>query len=254
MSNQPVSPPDGLSDSSIPSGDANHSAWGTNLDTNPNHPVHFDSRGNCENPITATYFVAPYPNYDDGDNDSHLYTGEKSIKSSNIFDVRNYSEPKSKDYSFWYHTKLDAQPPAGLIDCHVATYYCQEITFLDNKQKKQKFCTKNIKCCEFIIGMSQTYRNLTSLDEPDIFDINKDQKHTLNQLIHTALINWEACQIRYCEHCSSDVKKNSTFCFIPRPWKKVESPAYSTNYVQSICNETTQTQGGTASCRVQKNN
>ncbi len=41
--------------------------------------------------------------------------------------------------------------------------------------------------------MSQIYRNLTSSDEPDIFDIDNYQKHILNQLIHFALKNWEAC-------------------------------------------------------------
>ncbi len=45
--------------------------------------------------------------------------------------------------------------------------------------------------------MTQTYHDLTSLDEPDIFDINKNQNHILNQLILTALKKWEAHQIWY---------------------------------------------------------
>ncbi len=172
---QPVSPPHGHSDSSVPSGDADHSAWDTNLNDNPNHPVDFDRCGQCENPITATYGVATYLDYDDNDDDSHLYIGEKSTKSDNICNVCNHTEPKTQDYSYWYHTKLDAQPPAGLIVCYVATYYCQEITFLDNKQK-QNLHKQDLKCHEFLLGMSQTYCDLTSLDEPDIFDINKDKK------------------------------------------------------------------------------
>ncbi len=76
---EPVSPPSRYSDTSIPSRDADNSAWATNPDENPYHPVHFDSRGNCEDPITATY-NATYPNYDDNDDDSHLYIGEKPSK------------------------------------------------------------------------------------------------------------------------------------------------------------------------------
>ncbi len=52
--------------------------------------------------------------------------------------------------------------------------------------------------------MTQAYCDLTSLDEPDIFDINKNQKQILNQLVHTALKNWEAHQIWYRKrHCSA---------------------------------------------------
>ncbi len=39
--------------------------------------------------------------------------------------------------------------------------------------------------------MNQTYRNLTSSDEPYNFDINHDQQHILNQLIHFASGNRE---------------------------------------------------------------
>ncbi len=139
-------------------------------------------------------------------------------------------EPETKDYSYWYYTKLDAQPPAGLIDCHVATY-CHKITFLDKEQKKQKPHKKDLKCQKFLISMSPTFCNLTSLDEPDIFDVNKDQKHFFNQLILTALKNWEARLIWYCKHCCSAIKKTLTFHFIPRPWKKVKSPTYIREYL-----------------------
>ncbi len=36
--------------------------------------------------------------------------------------------------------------------------------------------------------------------------------------------------------------------------EKIKSPAYSTDYVQNICNEMAQKQGGTVSCAVWKNN
>ncbi len=34
-------------------------------------------------------------------------------------------------------------------------------------------------------------KTLSCLDEPDIFDINKGQKHILNQLIHFSAKNWD---------------------------------------------------------------
>ncbi len=59
---------------------------------------------------------ATYPNYDD--NDSHSYIGKTPNESDNTFcmgtfDIRNYTDPETKQYSNCYHTKLDAQPPAG---------------------------------------------------------------------------------------------------------------------------------------------
>ncbi len=36
-----------------------------------------------------------------------------------MFEIIN---PKTTKYSYWYHIKLDAQPPAGLVHLHVATY------------------------------------------------------------------------------------------------------------------------------------
>ncbi len=101
--------------------------------------------------------------------------------------------------------------------------------------------------------MCQTYNDLTSSDAPDIFGINKNQKHILNQLIHFALKNWEACKIWYCKLCCSTIKKNSTFCLILRPWKKAKSPAYGTDYVQNICDKTNLKSKANASCTVQRN-
>ncbi len=69
---------------------------------------------------------------------------------------------------------MDAQPPSGLVDCYIGTYYHQEIAFLDNKQKQQNLHAQDLEHCQFLIGMTQTYRDLTSSDELDIFDINKD--------------------------------------------------------------------------------
>ncbi len=102
--------------------------------------------------------------------------------------------------------------------------------------------------------MSQTYHDLTSLDEPDIFDIDINQKHILNQLIHFALKNWDACQIYYHVCRCSAIKKNSPFCFVPRSWKKVYPPAYSTDYVQNTCDKTYLKPKANASSTTQKNN
>ncbi len=62
--------------------------------------------------------------------------------------------------------------------------------------------------------MSQTYHDLTSSDEPHMFDMNKDQKHILNQLIHFALKNWEAQHIWYCK-CRYSAIKKIDFPFYP---------------------------------------
>ncbi len=105
--------------------------WDTNPLPNPNHPIQFDGHGKNEDPITATYCIAPYP--DDISNKSS-YIGVKAASNGPPpFDVRNYTDPKTNKYSYWYHTTLDAQPPSGLVDPHVAKYYCLELEFLDDK-------------------------------------------------------------------------------------------------------------------------
>ncbi len=102
--------------------------------------------------------------------------------------------------------------------------------------------------------MSQTYRDLTSSDEPDIFAINNDQKHILNQLIHFALKNWEACLTWCYKYRCSAIEKNSLIGFSPTSWKKLKPPAYSIDYVQDIHNKTTSKTKADASCTAQKNN
>ncbi len=92
MNKQPVSPPHRYSDSSLPSNDADHCAWDTNPDEHQNYPAHFDGSGQHENSITTTYGVATYLDYDDSDDDSHLYIGDKPTKTDDTFDVHNYTE------------------------------------------------------------------------------------------------------------------------------------------------------------------
>ncbi len=170
------------------------------------------------------------------------------------FDVRYYTDPETKEYSYWYNTKLDTQPPAGLITLHVADCYLGEITLIEKQQKKQKLHLQDIELLQFLLGMSQTYHDLTILGEPDLFVINNNQKHILNQLIHFALKNWDACQIYYHVCRCSAIKKNSPFCFVPRSWKKVNPPAYSTDYVQNTCDKTNLKPKANASSTTQKNN
>ncbi len=105
--------------------------------------------------------------------------------------------------------------PAGLVHLHVATYYCQEIALIENERINHNLHKQDTKCRQFLLGMSQTYRDLTSLDKPDIFDINQDQEHVLNQLIYFILKNWEAHQTWYHEYQNSALNKKSPFCFIP---------------------------------------
>ncbi len=139
---------------------------------------------------------------------SHSYIVEKPTKMDNFFDIFNYTDPETKEFSYWYNSKLDAQPPAGLIALQVVDYHCQEITLLETQQKKQKLHQQDIDCHHFLLSISQTYHNLTSLDKPDIFNINNNQKHIFNQLIHFALKNWESQHIWYQERCCSAIKKN----------------------------------------------
>ncbi len=58
----------------------------------------------------------------------------------------------------------------------------------------------------------------------------------------------------YREHSCSAIKIKLTFYFIPRPRKNIKPSAYSTDYVQNICDKTNSIQERTASCTVQKNN
>ncbi len=60
------------------------------------------------------------------------------------------------------------KPPAGLVDCCVAKFYCLELKFLDNESNKQPLCQQDTTHQEFLCGMAKTYCNLTSSIELDI--------------------------------------------------------------------------------------
>ncbi len=107
---------------------ATHLAWGTNPQKNPSHPTDLDNNNDS--------------------NDSSPYFGDKPLKSSKpTFDVQDYINPKTTEYSYWNHTKMDAQPPAGLVHLHVATYYCQEIALIENEKINHILHKQDSNCC-----------------------------------------------------------------------------------------------------------
>ncbi len=106
--------------------------WHNNLSTDPCHPVNFDGHGNCEDPVSTTYSSTD-PDYDC--NETSYIGGKPAANAPPPFDVQNYDDPKTKQYIYWYHTKLDEQSPALLIDTHVAKFYGLELKVLDDEHK-----------------------------------------------------------------------------------------------------------------------
>ncbi len=102
--------------------------------------------------------------------------------------------------------------------------------------------------------MTQTYHGLTSSDEPDVFDINQQQKHILNQLIYFASINWKAHKDWYHKCCRSAMNKALSACFVEQLWKILKPPTYSIDYVQNICDNNIKKLDDIAPLAVQKVN
>ncbi len=109
-----------------------------------------------------------------------------------------------------------------------------DVTFLNYKKPKTSWlqCQKRQ---EFLFGMIQTYKDLSSFDEPVIFYINKDQKHILNQLILFASMNWDWRQNWCKEQWCLASRKASPKTFVNKPWKKFKLPKNNTDYVNNIC-------------------
>ncbi len=105
---------------------------------------------------------------------------------------------------------------------YVSAYYCKEIALIDDKHKHHGLHPQDDDHYHFLKGMRQTYCSLTSADEPDIFDINRDQKFELNQVIHFAFTNWEAPQSWYHGRCHSAIKKDSLFRLVPPSWQNIK--------------------------------
>lgn len=81
------------------------------------------------------YYTATYQDFNSND---ESYIGDKTPADlpPNI-DICDYNDPETKEYFYWYSTKPAKQPPAGLVDGHVACFYCLEPKFLDDEHKKQ---------------------------------------------------------------------------------------------------------------------
>ncbi len=71
--------------------------------------------------------------------------------------------------------------------------------------------------------MITAYKDWSGLDEPDIFDIMKSQKHILNQLIHFALRKWDEFQIWYAHQSCYATKTDQ----IPKPPRKTKTSTLS---------------------------
>ncbi len=121
---------------------------------------------------------------------------------------------------------------------YVAAYYCKEIVLIDEEHQNFGLYLQDAAHCRFLKGMCETYSSLTHADEPDIFNINCDQKLKLNQFVNFAVTNWEAHQTWYhkCHH--SALKKDSPFCLVPGLWQNMKPPAYHHDYVKDIRNNT----------------
>ncbi len=63
----------------------------------PFHPVHFDDHGDCQDHITATY-SATYLDFES--NESSCIGGKSSGNVPPLFDIHNYTDPKTKEYSY----------------------------------------------------------------------------------------------------------------------------------------------------------
>ncbi len=193
-----------------------HSAWNTNPDENPFHPVHFDGDGKHEPPASYGMTDADYLDDDDDNHSSELGAdAPSSCSCKQVFDICNYNDPETKQYSYWKNSKPDTQPPAGLMYFYVISFYCKEIALLDDDHHPSVLHQQDIDRRAFLTGMCQLYHSLTSRNEPDIFDINRDQKLELNQYIHFAQTNWDARQAWYRDRRRSAINKNSPFIYIP---------------------------------------
>ncbi len=145
------------------------------------------------------------------------------------FNVGNYNNPKTKEYSHWYHTKPNESPPAGLINKHIIRYHYKEIKYLKYIDEDQPFANNNKTCQRFLEGMSQTYHDLAvstlnSTENINIFEINSSKKSMLNDMIHFTHQNWDARQHGMKNGASLTLKKNSHYGYISHPWKNLNQP------------------------------
>ncbi len=180
---EPVSLQSGYSDTSIPSGDANPNAWDTNPVKNPYHPVHFDGCGNCEAPITATFIPIMM---------TMTMTVICILAKNPLSQTINSAwvpstpaillTPKPKNTVIGIMPNQMNNPHLGWLIYRLPFTIVRKLTSLTIK-KKAKMGHHH----QFLHGMCQTYRDLTSSNLTDVYDINKDQKHILNKIIQFVL-------------------------------------------------------------------
>ncbi len=88
-------------------------------------------------------------------NQSYI-TQKPALDLSWEFDVSNYTDLETKQYSYWYNTNPDEQPPTQLMQDHVAHFNILELNFLDNECEFQLLQAVDFKCYNFLLGMSKT--------------------------------------------------------------------------------------------------
>ncbi len=233
--------------------DVDHSAWNTDPDTNPFHPVHFDGNGNRINPITTTYCEPDFDDDDASDTSSNLGADARPSKSVPEFNPRDFNDPEAKQFSYWKNSKPDIKPPAGLMLFYVASFYREEIELIDIYPFVAQH-SQDIDRRYFLTQMCLLYQSLTSANEPDIFEISKDQKYELNHYIHFAQTNWDARKNWYHERRCSAIDKSSEYNRIPRPWKKIKPPSHCPDYVTKIRSDFNSKPTANTARPVQKNN
>ncbi len=91
------------------------------------------------------------PDYHSSD---EFYCGRKfNANLPPAFDIGNYNDPETKQYSYWYHDKPDETCPAKLMYEDVTQ---ENLLELD----------------DFLLDMFKTYQQVSSSNEPDILAID----------------------------------------------------------------------------------
>ncbi len=115
----------------------NQMEWQTNSYKTSYHPVHFDGHGNCIDPEIKS--KKDKPANPDSDSSKESYIGQFPLAHLHPeFDICIYIDPKTKEYSCWYHSKPNEQPLVGLVYAHVAHFYCMKIGLLDYENHLQE--------------------------------------------------------------------------------------------------------------------
>mmetsp|Transcript_10715 Transcript_10715/g.22749 ORF Transcript_10715/g.22749 Transcript_10715/m.22749 type:complete len:153 (-) Transcript_10715:3-461(-) len=80
---------------------------------------------------------------------------------------------------------------ALLMQAHVPTFYHKELHFLGKEHAKHPSLPQDTTHYNLLCGLTYTFNSLASSNEPDIFNINADQKFALNKFIHYTETTWK---------------------------------------------------------------